>query len=280
MDYENIYFQLCERGKRRQKVKKDNLEKHHIIPTFFYKDTTRNLRHKDGIYEGSGEHIGNFSYLTPREHFIAHLLLCKIWKNTKWEYRCYLSIKMFLNGGKINDFRNVFDYSSRKYERYKTKANAAISRGKSGTMPAKHAVTGERLGIVKTDDPRVISGEWVHITKGKKCTDEQRKKYSKPGLMNHNSKYTDKDLYDSFKKCCLHYGKIVKGSLWHPYSERNGLPYIKFMKKFRFNGRGYAGLLEDLKKDIKDNNLEIEIVENYHSKEWRDFVKKERNKWE
>ena len=280
MNYSKIYQSLCERGKLRLKVRGSNLEKHHIIPTFFFRENKRNLRYKDGIYDGDGEHVGNISYLTPKEHFIAHLLLCKIWKNTKWEYRCYASVKMFLIGGDVNRKRKVFENSSKLYEKYKIEANAKISKGKSGTMPAKDSITGERVGIVELDHPNVVSGKWVHITKGIEKTEEQRKKYSKLGTENHNSKYTDEQLLDSFKECCYHYGKTVSGSLWIIYSKAHDLPYLTSWKKFRFDNRGFDGMWQEMIKSAKADGIKIEIIQNFATTQWREFVKKEKQKWE
>jgi hypothetical protein len=280
MNYSKIYQDLCERGKLRIKVRGSNLERHHIIPTFFFRKNKRNLRYKDGIYDGDGEHIGNITYLTPREHFIAHLLLCKIWKNTKWEYRCYTSVKMFLIGGNVNIKRKVFENSSKLYEKYKIEANKKISKGKSGTMPAKDSITGERVGIVELDHPNVVSGKWVHITKGIKKTEEQRKRYSKNGTENHNSKYTDEQLLDSFKKCCYYYQKTVSSSLWIIYSKAHSLPYLTSWKKFRFDNRGFDGMWQEMIKSAKADGIKIEIIQNFTTKEWREFVKKEKQKWE
>jgi hypothetical protein len=282
MNYEKIYTMLCERGKTRKKVRGSNLERHHIIPTFFFKNPKRVKRYNDGIYEGDGEHIGNITYLTPREHFIAHLLLCKIWKGTKWEYRCYTACKMFLIGGETNDNRDVFRQNSRLIEKYKIQVNLGLSKGKTGTMPAKDAITGERLGIVEMTHPKVISGEWVHITKGIKKSDEILEKYRKnsKGLSNSNSKYSDEELLNSYKECCYYYGKLVNGSLWLPYAKRNNLPYITSWKSFRFDGRGKNGMVEDFLAIAEKEKRSIEIVTNYKSKEWHTFLKKEINKWE
>lgn len=282
MNYGKIYYNLCQRGKTRKKTRDSNLERHHIIPTFFFKNPKRAKRYNDGIYEGDGEHVGNITYLTPREHFIAHLLLCKIWKETRWEYRCYTSVKMFLIGGNSNEKRCVFRYSSRLIEKYKIKANEGISKGKKGTMPAKDADTGKRLGIVKIDHPKVINGEWIHITKGIKKTSIQIEMYKKnaKGLSNSNSKYTDEQLLDSYKKCCYHYGKLINGNLWVQFAERNGLPYLKFWKQFRFNGRGFSGMIEDFLEIAEKEKVEIEIITNYSSGSWRKFVKEEKRKWE
>jgi hypothetical protein len=280
MDYLKIYNTLCERGRLRNKRRGSNLEKHHIIPTFFFKDSKRNHRYKDGIFNGDGEGLNNITYLTPREHFISHLLLCKIWKGTKWEYRCYCSLKMFVNGGQVNKKRSVFEYSSRKYEYYKTKANAKISEGKSGTMPAKDAITGERVGIVSVEHPNVISEKWVHITKGIKKSKEQKLKQSfrSKGLSNAKSKYTDNQLIESFRKCCYECGVLVNHSFWISYSLQNDLPHLKFFKDFRFSGNGFSDLVEIINHQAKNDGIKLKIM-NHKSKEWKEFIRKEKAKW-
>lgn len=280
MNYHQIYKALCERGKLRSKKRGSNLEKHHIIPTFFFKESNRSHRHKDGVFDGDGESLGNITYLTPREHFIAHLLLCKIWKNTKWEYRCYCSLKMFVNGGIINKKRSVFEYSSRKYDYYKKIANDKLSKGKSGTIPAKDAITDERVGIVSVEHPNVISGKWVHITKGIKKSKEQKFKQSlrSKGLSNANSKYTDDQLIESFRKCCYEYGIVVNHSFWISYCSQHNLPYLKNIKNFRFSGNGFSDLVENVNNQSKNDGIKLKIM-NHKSKEWKAFTRKEKAKW-
>ena len=62
MNYQNIYIRLIEHAKQRT-VQTGYVEKHHILP--------RSLGGKD--------EIENMVSLTAREHFIAHLLLAKIY---------------------------------------------------------------------------------------------------------------------------------------------------------------------------------------------------------
>jgi len=65
--YSQIYFRLCESKKqsKKQYFSGSGLHKHHIVP-----------RHSGGSDEES-----NFTYLSPREHIIAHFLLWKMHKN-------------------------------------------------------------------------------------------------------------------------------------------------------------------------------------------------------
>ena len=67
MNYRSVYHKICKRGTTRIKTKLEYYEKHHIIPK---------------CLNGSDE-SSNITLLTAREHFIAHWLLCKIYKNEK-----------------------------------------------------------------------------------------------------------------------------------------------------------------------------------------------------
>jgi len=60
MNYERIYYQLCERSLAR-KWKKFTYERHHIVPKSM----------------GGTDVKSNLAVLTPREHALAHLLLVR-----------------------------------------------------------------------------------------------------------------------------------------------------------------------------------------------------------
>lgn len=66
--YHTVYYNLCEAGKKQKslyKQGKSGLHKHHIIP----------------LHSGGEDIESNLTYLTSREHQIAHFLLWKINKN-------------------------------------------------------------------------------------------------------------------------------------------------------------------------------------------------------
>ena len=64
MNYKKVYYQLIERAITRHLTRKDcYIEKHHIIPKA----------------EGGVDDKSNLVNLTAREHYIAHLLLAKIY---------------------------------------------------------------------------------------------------------------------------------------------------------------------------------------------------------
>lgn len=275
MNYEKIYHNLCHRGKYRSKNKGVYLEKHHVIPVFFFKDNKRNLRHNDGIFEGDGEHPENITYLTAREHFIAHILLCKIWSNTKWYHRCSSSLIMFFNKEESEHPRkgNFNPGQSKKYERYAILAKESISAERKCKMPVKDASTGEMIGSVSTSHPKVLSGEWVHHSKGNRPSDRTilRLKKAMAGTGNSNSKYTDEELIESYLECCRYFGQLVSKSLWVLYSERNNNPHLKFIKDFRFNNRGFQGLLKEGQERL---GYSLSITDYpFHSKQYRAMFK-------
>jgi hypothetical protein len=66
--YSKIYYNICKKGKEAKNQYKSfsDLHKHHIIPK----------------HSGGNDDESNLTYLTIREHIIAHYLLWKIHKNT------------------------------------------------------------------------------------------------------------------------------------------------------------------------------------------------------
>lgn len=191
MNYQQIYNSLCERGKNRSKNEGIYYEKHHIIPTFFFIKNKRNLRHNDGIIEGDCDCKSNITLLTPREHFIAHLLLHKIYFGTKWSHRCGSSLILFFNKIDSKHQRNlVFNPGmSNKYDWAYDIARKSVSESKKGKIVVKNK-DGVIIGAVDNTHPFVISGEWVHHTKGRIISSEERlmKSEQQSGSKNNNYK--------------------------------------------------------------------------------------------
>lgn len=100
MDYKKIYEQLIVSRKSLNRVKNNDgmLESHHIIPKCL----------------GGSNNKENLVLLTPKEHYIAHLLLTKMYKGKDKAKMCYALLMMCNNNP--NQKRS---FSSRKYERVK-----------------------------------------------------------------------------------------------------------------------------------------------------------------
>lgn len=102
MNYSLIYDNLVARARGRKRAKLVQYERHHIKPRCM----------------GGNDHRGNLIYLTLREHFIAHMLLCKIYPT---EHK--LASAAFLMKGKTSGYM-----SSKTYDKLKI---SAIIAGKS-----------------------------------------------------------------------------------------------------------------------------------------------------
>jgi len=102
--YSRIYYNIIERGKSR--TLEGYYESHHIIPKSL----------------GGSDESFNIVDLTPREHFICHLLLPKMTEGS--EYHKMLRAYVIMSGRKI--------YGSRKYEFYRKEFSKIA--GKPGSL--------------------------------------------------------------------------------------------------------------------------------------------------
>lgn len=188
MDYAKLYDDLCKSRQQMKRSKRSGLyELHHIIPAFLFIDSKRKTRYNVyRVHTGTGDESSNLVLLTPREHFIAHLLLCEMYKGTELEHPMTMSLVFFT--GKDGRFGNEI-MTPKTYERLKHTVSKAQSVKMKGTFIAKCAKTGERVGFVSNTDSRVISGELVHISKGVLYTDERKAKRPRTnGRLNPNYK--------------------------------------------------------------------------------------------
>jgi len=113
MDYKKIYDKLIEKAKSENRNKKQGIpyEAHHIIPK---------------CLGGEGEchqwrKHSNIVLLTPKEHFISHLLLIEIYPK---EYKLKHAMWLMLFRHSKSQSRN-YKVSSRLYERLKIEKNTA-----------------------------------------------------------------------------------------------------------------------------------------------------------
>lgn len=275
MNYVKIYNQLCKRGTKRKKNCGMYLEKHHIIPLFFYKDNKRNLRYSDGILTGDGEHVGNISYLTAREHFIAHMLLCKIFSNTKWYYRCLASLGFFFNSVDSSHVRtrHFSAAATKKYEKIKIKISEAHRKNKKGMMIAKYADTGKKYGWVSVTDPLVQQGVLVHHSKGRKMSSQERQRRldNNPMGGKNNRNYAHGLTYEVVSETCR--------EIWQEKEKYKHIFYIDSNTKTYHKKNFFAELETQIKNKIPSlkNRKSIQIaifnrIKDYHVTH-EDFIK-------
>src|ERR1017187_2720602 len=108
MDYQKHYDTLIYRAKHedRKRYKKTDsryiyYEKHHIVPDCFYINRIR--KGPVGWLPGNPNSIGNLVFLTPEEHYTAHLLLIKIYPNVHILVKSALLMCVDKTGNRINN---------------------------------------------------------------------------------------------------------------------------------------------------------------------------------
>ena len=137
MNYQKIYDSIISNAKHneydrknRKRKKLNTYERHHIIPKCM----------------GGSNHVDNLVYLTPKEHFICHKLLCEIYPDNdslRYALWCFVIMK--------RDTR-VYRVSSREYERYRSNHMHMMSVKQKGKSVE------ERFGT-NADKIRLFSSE-------------------------------------------------------------------------------------------------------------------------
>jgi len=114
-----------------------------------------------------------------------------------------ISLHEFYNVGQNKRFYNKakqtsigFDTSGIELsEEHKRK----MSESRKGKFPAKDSKTGELVGRVSVDDPRVLSGELVSVHKGKSFSNEHKRKISEYRRGKTPSEETKRKMSESHK---------------------------------------------------------------------------------
>jgi hypothetical protein len=101
MNYQQIYQQLIYRAQIDARMKNNNVyyEQHHIIPECI----------------GGDNNITNLVYLTAREHYVAHKLLCEIYPNND---KLHYALWRMMNPQSKRHIRS-YNISSHEYEHRK-----------------------------------------------------------------------------------------------------------------------------------------------------------------
>lgn len=151
MDYERIYNQLIANAKTRGNVRP--AERHHIIPKSM----------------GGNNKKANIVELTPREHFIAHLLLWKIHRNVSMSYAMW----------QMSHTRG-FRLNSRMYADLKSVISLQVSAQMSGKIVSQETrdkMSKSFTGRIFTDEHKANIGKAstgrTSSRKGVKLSDDE-----------------------------------------------------------------------------------------------------------
>ena len=210
MDYKNIETKFIKHFKEtntKDRLIKRNPNDERLKLTYIYVEVHHILPRSLGG-DNSKE---NLVEVLPEEHIFLHMLRYKIYKQRE----DMLSVRFCLNGFDKNktkmgiNYNNIIlnkkirtgyawikthSYNFRKEIGWHTEEGIkAISEARMGTFPAKCANTGESVGSVSNKHPKVLSGEWVHTSKGRELSEDEKIKKGSKGFKNGKSINVTKD---------------------------------------------------------------------------------------
>jgi len=214
MNYQNIYNKIIENAKNRVVEKKTYVERHHIIPRCLGGDNSKE----------------NIVKLFPKEHYIVHLLLFRIYPNHQG---ISYSFWMMCNGNR-GDKRN-YRISSRVYEEIRNRFIKMVSlreptfKGRVHTEETKTKISNSKkgnkiwIGKTHTDESKRKMSE---SAKGKNVSEITRKKMSESRLGVKFSEEQRKNMSESAKGDNNNYKR---------YLLRTGLPHAKSKPVLQFS---------------------------------------------
>ena len=142
MNYQKIYNQIIERAKKEDRVKNKGTyyEAHHIIPK---------CMEGEGKYYQWNSHP-NIVLLTPREHFLCHMLLCKIYPNNeKLKYALWSMCNK-------NDLKKLsYNITPKTYEMLKQQQSEVHRKNRTGKKHSEETKQKQRnakLGIKQSEE--------------------------------------------------------------------------------------------------------------------------------
>lgn len=158
------------------------VESHHILPK---------ANDMFPEYENFKEYPWNEINLTARQHFIAHWILWKAFgRSQSYAFQCFIDQVNCKNNRRQN-----LKVTSRVYEELKIQNSAyqkEIRKGKASYIDKEG-----NTAYCRTDDPRVLSGELISTSKGRKHGprgEEQKRKLKKSLLKYHRNKKDQPDV--------------------------------------------------------------------------------------
>lgn len=169
--YKDLYKNLINNAKTENRMKDQGTyyEQHHVVPDFLYKNRKR--KGPAGHLDGNPNSVENLILLTFSEHLMAHYYLYEIYKGTHYEYSAGSALQFFFikatgNHKRQVNLSEVDEEFLKEMEHLRLLGIECISKARSGMMPVVDAITREKQGSVPVNHPNVLSGEWIHHSKG------------------------------------------------------------------------------------------------------------------
>jgi hypothetical protein len=266
MNYKSIHDKLV-RYIRETRIKDRILKRNKTDARLFSNEIYVEIHHIIPRSLGGVDDMANLIEVLPEEHIFFHMLRYKIYKKREDA----LAIRFMLNGYSAHSRRisvkkiltkkirmgycwiKTHAQDIRKNEGWHTEDGAKrISEARKGKMYVKDAVSGERMGMVSLDHPKVVSKEWVHHTKGRKQSDKEvnNKRIVSIGFNNPNhSGLSDEYFREKGIEIYNEFGFIFSWKQMICLSNERGFKWIKTCKS-RFNGLGEKGYYAELEKQL------------------------------
>ena len=169
--YKELYKKIIDQAKAENRMKNQGVyyEQHHIVPDFLFKNRKRTG--PKGHVDGNPDSPENLALLTFSEHLMAHYYLYEIYKGTRYEYSAGSALQFFFvkatgNHKRQRNLSEVDEKFLKEMDHLRLLGNKSIRKARTGKMPVVDAVTREKVGSVSVNHPKVMSGEWIHHSKG------------------------------------------------------------------------------------------------------------------
>jgi len=280
--YKELYKNIIDKARKEKRMKNQGTyyEQHHIVPDFLYKNRKRTgpKGHLDGDPNGAE----NLILLTFSEHLMAHYYLYEIYKGTRYEYSAGSALQFFFvkatgNHKRQINLSEVDEKFLKDMEHLRLLGNESISKARKGKMPVVDAVTREKIGSVPVDHPKVLSGEWIHHSKG--IPGKSSRDMS--GLKNNNFKELTQDRKERMWKCVSE--SCQEGHLkLHILQDNMKKEFVEFKKiSLAWIGNKFGSLENLINETNKNLNLSIKYNPYHRSKEQRKIAAEhsKRHRW-
>ena len=122
MNYEKIYYDFCASRQMMQRAKGSDVyyESHHIKPKSLFPELKNDKT--------------NLVLLTPREHYLAHLLLIRFTEHEA-KFKMICAFFRFCHGKNATKFKN-----GKEYEKYRLLWHSMLSEKLKGRKPSAESI--------------------------------------------------------------------------------------------------------------------------------------------
>lgn len=150
MNYQKIYNQLVEKGRLRGLIRGKGIEVHHILPKSM----------------GGSDEDSNLVSFTYKEHFLAHILLAKIYNNKQMHY----ALNRLTNTGKYKTGA-MYQFAREKHREVVSQFSKDMMKDR---LSVKRVIDGKCV-IISKEEYKQNKDLYVGLNKGRRFNNEKSK---------------------------------------------------------------------------------------------------------